>query len=79
MGPSGAKRAQEGQNRAPQTYDLRINSMFADNAGGHFGDILGYHGASGANLGVSCLRGFLGRFFGLCRVKLRATCCEDGK
>ena len=36
-----------------QTYDHRIYPMIGARFGGHFGAILGYLGASGADLGVS--------------------------
>ena len=46
--------------------------------GAHFGAILGYLGASGADLGVSW--GALGLdFWVLCRAKLKVTCCDEGK
>ena len=45
--------AQDNQKRVSQTYDHRIYSMIAARFGGHLEAILGYLGASGADLGVS--------------------------
>ena len=52
----GPKRGQEGPRwpeKGSQTYDPRICSMIAARFVGHFGGILGYLGASGADLGAS--------------------------
>ena len=77
----GPKRGQEGPRwpeKGSPTYHHRIYSMIAARFGGHFGAILGFLGASEANLGVSS--GAHGLFLGgFCRAKLRATCCEEGK
>ena len=52
----GPKRGHEGPRwpeKGSPTYHHRIYSMIAARFGGHFGVILGYLGASGADLGVS--------------------------
>ena len=52
----GPKRGQEGPRwpeKGSPTYHHRIYPMIAARFGGHFGAILGFLGASGADLGVS--------------------------
>ena len=51
--------------------------MIAARFGGHFGAVLSYLGASGANFGVS--EGVLGLVSRALYVKLRVTCCDDGE
>ena len=56
VGQDGPKRGQEGPRwpeKGSPTYHHRIYSMIGARFGGHFGAILGYLGASGADLGVS--------------------------
>ena len=53
----GPKRGQEGprwREKGSPTYHHRIYSMIGARFGARFGVVLGYLGASGADLGVSC-------------------------
>ena len=55
MTQDGPKRGQDGPrwpDKGSQAYDHRIYPLIGARVGGHFGAILGYLGASGANLGV---------------------------
>ena len=52
-GPKSGQERPRRPEKCSQTYDIRIYLMMIARFGGHVGAILGYLGASGADLGVS--------------------------